>query len=44
MTNTQPLSPIMTIDLLAEMRAALVTLLWSLTPEEWERPTLCCPG
>ena len=42
--HTQPLEPILTIDLFPELRAALLTLLDSLTDAEWERPTLCCPG
>lgn len=34
----------MTFDLFPELRAALLTLLASLTDETWERPTRCCPG
>lgn len=39
-----PLTPIITVDLFPPLRQALLTLLDSLTLEEWERPTLCCPG
>lgn len=42
--HTQPLEPIITIDLFPELRAALLALLDSLTDAEWEYPTRCCPG
>jgi uncharacterized protein (TIGR03083 family) len=42
--KTQPLEPIITIDLFPELRAALLALLDSLSDSDWERPTLCCPG
>lgn len=42
--NTQPLDPIITIDLFPELNAALLALLDSLSDAEWERPTRCCPG
>lgn len=40
----QPLDPIITLDLFPALRAALLALLESLTDEEWQRPTRCCPG
>lgn len=40
----QPLEPIITIDRFPELRAALLTLLDALTPDDWERQTVCCAG
>ena len=37
----QPPSPVQTLDLFADDRAALLQLLSSLTPDEWNRPTVC---
>jgi uncharacterized protein (TIGR03083 family) len=39
----QPASPIDVIDLFSEMRAQLLDLLSSLSPDEWSAPTVCDP-
>ena len=39
----RPLDPILVVHLFPEERAALLDLLSSLTPADWERPTVC-PG
>jgi uncharacterized protein (TIGR03083 family) len=38
---SKPLPSLVLVDEFAEMRAQLLTLLNSLTPEEWETPTVC---
>ena len=39
----QPVAPILVADLLSPLHAELMTLLRSLTPAEWEKPTVAAP-
>jgi uncharacterized protein (TIGR03083 family) len=40
-TTLRPLTPVLTLDLFTPLLAELITLLRSLGPEDWHRPTAC---
>lgn len=39
--NLTPVGPIQTVHLFADLHADLVTLLRSLSPQDWRAPTVC---
>jgi uncharacterized protein (TIGR03083 family) len=38
-----PVEPIILTDRFAELQAELLTVLWSLEPDDWYKPTVCAP-